>query len=363
MHYIRILLHRSVHPNDGWLPGQSLTLTFMEGEGKSVMIIGGTGLLGYHAGLELLRRGYQVTALALPDIELEDWFPEQIPVIHCDIFSISNEELSKHLDGFYSLVYAIGPDDRSVPDAPADVFFEEKLVQASARVFEAARLAGIRRAVLLGSYFDYFHRKWPHLKLDKKHPYIRARIQQAKAVLAASGSEMETMILELPYIFGSMPGRMPLWKEVFLDRLLVMNPVFYPDGGSSMICVENVAEAIAGAIAHGEAGARYPIGDLDMRWKEMFAIMFAALGVRRRFIHVPYWLASLAGRILMFQLRRKGKEPGLHLGHVFKDIISRDFFLGSAHSAGVLCYGSGGVRASIAKTAKACYPSGYNYRA
>jgi nucleoside-diphosphate-sugar epimerase len=36
----------------------------MEGKGKSVLIIGGTGLLGYHAGLELLRRGYEVTALA-----------------------------------------------------------------------------------------------------------------------------------------------------------------------------------------------------------------------------------------------------------------------------------------------------------
>ncbi|MBL7110643.1 MAG: NAD(P)H-binding protein [Bacteroidales bacterium] len=335
----------------------------MEGKGKNVLIIGGTGFLGYHAGLELLRRGYDVTALAIPDIELKEWFPEQIPLIYSDIFSIGNDELSKHLDGFDSLVYAMGPDDRSVPDAPADVFFKEKLVQTSARIFEAARLAGIKRAVLLGSYFSYFHRKWPHLKLDKKHPYIRARIRQAQAVLVASGSEMETMILELPYIFGTMPGRIPLWKEVFFDRLLKMNPVLYPDGGSSMICVENVAEAIAGAIAHGKAGARYPIGDLDIRWKEMFAIMFTAIGVRRRFIHVPHWIAALAGRVMMRRNRKMGKEPGLHLGHVFKDIISRDFFLESEHSAGVLGYGSGDVRASIAKTAKACYPSGYSKRA
>lgn len=61
-----------------------------------------------------------------------------------------------------------------------------------------------------------------------------------------------------------------------------------------MICVENVAEAIAGALDRGEAGARYPVGDVDIRWKEMFAIMFTALGIHRRFIHVPYWIASIA---------------------------------------------------------------------
>ena len=335
----------------------------MERKGKSVLIIGGTGLLGYHAGLELLRRGYDVSAMALPDIELKDWFPEQIPVIYSDVFSIGNDELSERLDGFDALVYAVGPDDRSVPDAPAEVFFQEKLVQASARVFEAARLAGIKRAVLLGSYFSHFHRKCPHLKLDKKHPYIRARIEQAEAVLVASGAEMETMILELPYIFGTMPGRIPLWKEVFFERLLKMNPVFYTDGGSSMICVENVAEAIAGAIANGKAGTRYPIGDINIRWNEMFHIMFTAIGVRRRVIHVPHWIAAPAGRVMMRRNRKKGKESGLHLGHVFKDILSRDFFLETAHSAGILGYGSGDVRAAIAKTAKACYPSGYRKRA
>ena len=335
----------------------------MEGNGKKVLIIGGTGFLGYHAGLELLRRGYNVTALALPDIELKEWFPEQIPVIYSDVFSIGDDELNKHLDGFDSLVYAIGPDDRSLPDAPADEFFNEKLVNPSARIFETARKAGIKRAVLLGSYFGYFHRKWPHLQLDRKHPYIRARIRQAEAVLQASGTEMETMILELPYIFGTMPERKPLWKEAFLDRLLIMNPVLYPDGGSSMICVENVAEAIAGAITHGKAGARYPVGDLDIRWKEMFSIMFNAIGIRRKLIHIPHWIAALAGRMLMRRYRKRGKESGLHPGHVFKDIISRDFFLESAHSAGILGYGSGDVRAAIAKTAKACYPSGYSRKA
>lgn len=335
----------------------------MEGLGKRVIIVGGTGLLGYHAGLEFLKRGYSVSALAIKDIDLEAWFPNDIRVFHEDVFDLSSDALETVMQGYDAMVYAMGPDDRSVPAAPASRFFQEKLVQTSAKVFAAAGRAGITRGVLLGSYFHHFHRKWPHLGLARRHPYIRARVDQEKAVLEAvrsvPGSRMETMILELPYIFGTMPGRIPLWKEVFFDRLLPMNPIFYPSGGSSMICVENVAEAIAGAVAHGEHGKRYPIGGQNIPWKEMFAIMFRAIGVERRIIHVPHWVAALAGRQMMRKEKRRSREPGLHLAYVFKDIIGKKFYLEPANSVLALNYGIGDVRASIARTAVACYPRGY----
>ena len=36
-----------------------------------IMIVGGTGFLGYHALLVALKRGYSVNALAIDDVELE----------------------------------------------------------------------------------------------------------------------------------------------------------------------------------------------------------------------------------------------------------------------------------------------------
>ncbi len=334
----------------------------LEGQGKKVMIVGGTGLLGYHAALEFLKRGYQVTALALEDLDLEGWYPKEIGVVHGDVFTMTPDQLVELMQGHHAMVYAMGPDDRSVPDAPASGFFRERLVDTSARVFDAARRAGVKRSVLLGSYFHHFHRKMPHLGLAARHPYIMARIEQEIAVLDAVGRGMDVMILELPYIFGTMPNRVPLWKEVFFDRLLKMNPVLYPDGGSSMICVENVAEAIAGAVSRGKHAHRYVIGDQNLRWKEMFDIMFSAIGVRRRFIHVPHWMAAIAGSYMMFRERRRFREPGLNLAYIFRDVISRDFFLEPAQSASLLGYGSGDVKEAIAETARACFPSGYSNR-
>jgi len=331
----------------------------MEGRDKSVVIVGGTGLLGYHAALELIKRGFRVSALALEDVDLEGWYPKEIQVEYGDVFTMTPEQLAEVMKGHQAMVYAMGPDDRVVPKAPASRFFREKLVDTSARVFDAARRAGVERSVLLGSYFHHFHRLMPHLGLAARHPYIMARIEQEIAVLDAAGKGMDVMILELPYIFGTMPMRVPLWKEVFFDRLLKMNPVLYPDGGSSMVCVSNVAEAIAGAISKGVHAHRYAIGDQNLRWKEMFAIMFAAIGVRRRFIHVPFWMAAIAGRYMMFREGRRSLEPGLNLAYIFKDVISRDFFLEPAQSAALLGYGSCDVREAIAETARACFPLGY----
>ncbi len=320
-----------------------------------VIIIGGTGFLGYHAGLELLQRGYEVTSFNLPDSRLDDWFPAKINRIPGNLFEMPHEDHVSVMKGYDAMVYSVGPDDRSMPKAPSYEFFSEKLVDTSVRVFNAAREAGVGRSVLLNSYFAYFHRKNPDLELGKRHTYIRARIEQAEKILDTGKGMMDVMVLELPYIFGTYPGAIPIWKEVFLDRLLKFNPVFYPKGGSTMITVEHVAEAIAGAIEHGEGGARYHIGDVNMTWEEMFSIMFKAAGIDRKIVRLPLWAARVAGTIMQSYHRMHGRDPGLNLKYVFQDIISHEFYLDPSSSVEVLKYNRGGVVEAIEETARACY--------
>ena len=63
---------------------------------------------------------------------------------------------------------------------------------------------------------------------------------------------------------------------------------------------------------------------------------------------------------MMWRELRNGKEPGLNLSFVFKDIISRKFYLDSEQSASVLGFGSGNVAKAIAQSAQACFPEGYH---
>jgi nucleoside-diphosphate-sugar epimerase len=45
---------------------------------KKVLIIGGTGFLGYYATQELFKRGDEVTILALPPLPAQGLFPPEV---------------------------------------------------------------------------------------------------------------------------------------------------------------------------------------------------------------------------------------------------------------------------------------------
>jgi nucleoside-diphosphate-sugar epimerase len=323
---------------------------------RTVSIVGGTGLLGYHAALECLRRGHAVQCVAQRDIELGAWFPERIALREADVFRLPPRELVRLFEGVDAMVYAVGPDDRVVPRAPAYDFFHERLVQACGRVVAAAREAGVRRCTVLGSYFTHFDRRWPHKRLAAHHPYIRCRVEQAERVFREGGGTMAVSVLELPYIFGVMPGREPLWKRVLLDRLRRMPVIVYPRGGSAMIAVGHVAEAIAGAVERGRDGTCYPVGDENLSWDEMIAAMLHALGLERRIVHLPALAGAWLGRGVRWSQARHGRESGLEPERLFADLMTEELYLDPLPTAKALGHGRGGLREAIAETVRACYP-------
>ncbi|NSW50925.1 MAG: NAD(P)H-binding protein [Anaerolineae bacterium] len=324
-----------------------------------VMIIGGTGFLGYHASLEFLARGHEVATLSLPDVALGHWFPAAIQVQYGDVFSMTDRGLAQALTGYDALVYAVGPDDRVTPPAPAYPFFHARLVDASAKVIAAAREAGIRRSVVLNSYFATFDRTQPQKKLAERHPYIRCRVEQAERVIAEGQDRMDVMILELPYIFGAMPGRVPLWKDVLFERLRKPKVILYPKGGTNMIAVEHVAEAIVGAVERGIHGKRYPVGDVNLSWNGMIQLILHAMGTNKPVINIPRFLAVQAGKQMQEDHAKKGLESGLDPVWLMKDIMTDEFFFDPSESRQELGYRSGGIETAIEKTVYASYPEDF----
>ncbi|UCG01066.1 MAG: NAD(P)H-binding protein [Candidatus Heimdallarchaeota archaeon] len=321
-----------------------------------IIIIGGTGFLGYHSLLEFRKKGHSVNTISIPDVELGDWFPKEVEVKYVNVFEQEESVLQELLSGYDVLVYAVGPDDRVTPPAPAYNFFHERLVNSCGKIVDAARNAGIKRCVVLNSYFAHFDRIWPELRLAENHPYIKCRVEQAERVIRAGQGKMDVIILELPYIFGSMPGRIPLWKEVLLDRILKMKIVFFPKGGTNMIAVQHVAEAIVGAVERGEHGQRYLIGDTNLSWKEMLNIIFNTLGMKKRVITIPTFLATFYGRRMKKLEEKEGKEGGLDLGRLFQDIQSKELYYDPSETAEKLGYNRSGLQKAIEDTVRACYP-------
>jgi nucleoside-diphosphate-sugar epimerase len=333
---------------------------------KKVFIAGGTGFLGFHAGQLFLEKGIAVDTIALPDeIIIGDWFPKSIGLRFGNLFQMSGEEIAallkeKHYDAF---VYALGPDDRVIPSAPAAAFFHDKLVVQARKICLAAKNAGIKRCVVLNSYFSYFDRLTGG-KLAKKHPYIQARVEQEEELInLGEAGIFEVMILELPYIFGTMPGRKPLWREHFLTHFDGYKSIMYPNqGGTAAIDVSGVAQAIVAASANGEGGMRYPIGQTNLSFEELINRMMEAIDDPRRFRGLPGWICAIWAGNLDRKLKKKGLESGLDHAKLMTQICNRTFYVDPDEFKKRMNYqelgfdGGKDVLESIKLTMRACYP-------
>jgi dihydroflavonol-4-reductase len=321
-------------------------------EKQKVVVIGGTGFLGYYAVREFIRRGHSVTVLALPPLPETGLFPKEVNITLANIDKLDDSSIIDILKGHDAIVFAAGADDRVIPRAPAYEFFHQANVLSCKRVLSLARKSGIKRGVVLSSYFLYFDRIWPEEKLSEYHPYIRSRKEQAQQSMDVSMPDLQLMVLELPYIFGGMPGRTPLWKPL-IHYVNSRYPLFYMSGGTNMIAVEHVGEAIVGAIEKGEGGHSYTVGDENLTWVEFLERILSILGKKKRIVILPTWTVRLGLRLVGLRHRLRGRESGLDPVR-FAAIQTRNTFFDPAPAAQELGYGRGNLEEAFKDTVEAC---------
>jgi len=319
---------------------------------KKVLMIGGTGFLGYYAIRELLKLNYEVTILALPPLPAEGLFPPEVKITLADMNKLTDDEVGALLKGQDAVVYAAGADDRVVPKAPAYPFFYKHNVEATRRLIGIAKNAGVKKGVVLGSYFAYFAREWPQLELTKHHPYIRSRVEQEEAAIKAGGSEMEVMILELPYIFGSMPGRTPIWKPL-INYIRSTGILFYTRGGTNCITVEDVGVAIAGAVERGRGGHRYVIGGQNLTWVDLLGKLSRLTGKEKKVVTLPNGLVTVGTVFVKLIHWLEGKQSGLDPIQLVKLQTANTFFDASIAQK-ELGFGTGNLDEALQRTVKAC---------
>ncbi len=313
------------------------------------LVIGGTGLLGYHAVRELRRRGHRVSVLAL-DMPAQGSLPDGVEVVLADLDAYDDDRVRALFSGCDAVVFAIGKDDRVIPPRPAYDFFYKANVEPAVRVIRLARDVGVTRALICSSMFAYFDRAWPELELSRQHPYIRARREQEAAALAAGGDDLAVTLLEIPYVFGTVPGRRPLWDPMvrFARSRL---PLLSAHGGTNAVAVQHVGEAIAGALERGFRGPAL-VGDENLSWTELMERLAAALGRPRRAHMLPDRVVEAGLRPVHWWQQSRGREAGLYLP-AFARILNRGFYFDPAPFRSALGFTSGGLDEAIAETVHA----------
>ncbi len=278
-----------------------------------ILMIGGTGLLGSEAAYELIRRGHSVKSIALPPLPEGAKLPPEMEIEFGNFMEMSDQELKAHLKGCEGLVFAAGVDERVEGPPPIYDWFKKFNIDALSRLLKLSKESGLKHAVICGSYFSYFDKTRPKEQLKKWHPYIRSRIDQENMALAFADDNFDVAVLELPYIFGTQPGRKPVWVFLVENIRSMKKFTLYPKGGTAMVTVKQVGQAIAGAMEKNKGANCYPIGYYNMTWREMLTIVHKYMGTPdKKIVTIPDWVFALYGRHIMNERKKAGHEGGLH---------------------------------------------------
>lgn len=327
------------------------------------LILGGTGMLGYPAALEAVKAGHQVEATARHAAKMGTPFDDHVKLHLVDMFELTGDELTALMRGVDNLIYALGPDDRIKPPPPAYGYFERHLIRQTERILKAARSAGVRRAVVLNSYFATMDRLHPEWELAAHHPYVQARIKQAARAVAAGEAptgeaQMDVMILEIPYVFGITPQRESFWKAVLFDIVRARDTAYCASGSTMAATTEQVGQACIGAALRGEHGQRYPIGDSLVKFDEMNRIIIEAMGQQKPVVVIPVEHMQPAMEARHNAEIAAGQEGGLDARRLAPDVLYRDFYFDPEPSRQALGFGRGGLEQALRDTVKSCYSTG-----
>lgn len=296
-----------------------------------VFMIGGTGLLGSEAAKCLIEKGHEVVTLSLPSLPKGAEFPEKMEIIFGDINKMTDGEIEAQLKDVDAFVFAAGVDERVECPAPVEAFYYKYNIAPLERVFSACKKVGVKKAVVLGSYFAYLTKVRPDLEADSRNKYIRSRVLQEKVCENFSDESFSVCVLELPYIFGTQKGRKPVWT-ILIEQIEFMDKLpftMYPKGGTAMLTSRQVGQVIAGACEKEYKGFEaVPIGMYNMKWNEFLPIVYKARGMdpQRKILGVPAWMMQMGMVKAIKDYKKRGIDSGIdpmHLPH----IMNYDLFI------------------------------------
>lgn len=305
-----------------------------------IYLIGGTGLLGAEAARILIERGHQIVADALPPIPEGAYIPPEMELHLRDSNRRSDDELREVMKGCDCFIFASGIDERVECPPPVYDWYEKYNIAPLKRILPIAKEMGLKKAVILGSYFsmldkpEYGYNKKLPKGLKERNPYIRARLEQEKVVESFADENFSTCVLELPYIFGTQPGRQPVWT-ILIEQIAVMDKMpmtMYPRGGTAMVTVHQVGQAIAGAAE--KLGEEYkgfhafPIGMVNYTWKQFLKVVYDArgMGKNRKIVGIPSWVMKMGLGKTIKEYKAKGIESGLDVKYL-PSIMNLNLFI------------------------------------
>ena len=292
-----------------------------------VFVTGATGFVGRHVTDALLARGYGVRALVRG--ERVDTLPDGCEPAIGDLCEPG--ALVAALRGCRFLVhvaalYSFAPRDR---DAVTEVN-----VRGTRGLLEAARIAGVERAVVTSSSAAVGAARdgRPASEADWAEPhgpvrgYHDSKVAQERVALAAR-IPVITVLPTAP--LGAGDGRPTPTGRMVLDVMRSRMPATL-GGGMNVVAVTDVAAGHVLALERGRPRERYLLGGANLTLLELMRRLAVAAERRPPRGRMPYALALAAGYVDELRCRISGAEPRVPIEGVR---MGREFMYASSEKA------------------------------
>lgn len=238
-----------------------------------ILVVGGNGSLGGHAASYLAQQGHDV-AIASRNKPLDGTPMARLPFLAGDY--VSGDFTPERMAGFDAIVFAAQNDMRHLPPSEdLNAHLMRANVEGIPNFVRAAREAGVRRVVHMGSFYTQ-----AKPELEATDFYIRTRRLTCEAVRAETAPGFDVLAINPPFMIGAVPGlASPLinaiieWAKGQLDI-----PLFAPAGGTNFMSYRSLSQAIEGALLRGEAGKAYLVGDENLSIADFSNLFFKAAG-------------------------------------------------------------------------------------
>lgn len=247
-------------------------------------MLGGTGFIGAHLVSRLAREGLRV--------RVPSRHPQRhgalavVPGVTLSRADIHDDaDLARALAGCDAAINCVGILHPSGRDG-----FRRVHVELPRRLAQAARAAGVRRVVHV-SALGADAAAAPSL-------YLRSKGEGEAALRVHAADQVAYTVFQPSIVFG--PGDSFVNRFARLLELAPVLPLACADARLQPVYVGDLVEAIARALGdRATYGKRYAVcGPTVYTLREVVALVAAQLGLRRRVVAIPDWLARVQAAVL-----------------------------------------------------------------
>jgi hypothetical protein len=272
-----------------------------------VFVTGGSGFVGGHLITALVRAGHTVRALARGDASSEKVRALGAEPVRGDLETVSHEALA----GCDAVIHCAA----FVEEWGTREQFFRANVEGTTHMLEAARAAGVRRFIHVGTEAAIFD---GHDLIDvdetaaypehQQYLYSETKAEAERRVLAAATPSFETISIRPRFVWG--PGDTSVLPTVL--RMAREGSFSWLDGGgakTSTTHVANLVHALLLALTKGTSGRAYFVTDDGTRtYREILTALAATQNVDLPTRNAPSWIARPLARIIEGTYRLVGAK-------------------------------------------------------